>query len=202
MPEQYDLDEVAKALFSVRTSEKPEYERLLIRAGRKAVNPLLRAVVFVTVRQKDMTKDLARSGKRSAFGESEVRYMWAKVTLEPVIDRALKIIQKIGQPATSELCITLLDPDYKIRLATTLILCKGDFVSEEVRQAAQNAIYSIGPDKKQGATVMLLGIIMANNGDHKWRDVLEDFARKEGVSFERCVEKTINTGLIELQKYK
>ena len=202
MFDQYDLDKVAKALFSVRTSEKPEYERLLIRAGKRAVKPLLRAVIFVTVRQKDKTENLARSGQRSVFGESETRYMWAKITLEPIIDEAVKIIQKLGSSGTHELCATLLDADHKIRLATALILCKGNFVNGEILEATQDAIYHIGPDKKQGATVMLLGIMMVNNGDHKWRDVLEDFARKEGVSFERCVEKTINTGLIELQKYK
>ena len=58
MPGQLDLDEVAEAYFSVRTPDRPEYARLLIRARGRAIFPLLRAVLAATARQRKHADDL------------------------------------------------------------------------------------------------------------------------------------------------
>ncbi|HID30526.1 MAG TPA: hypothetical protein EYP19_11055, partial [Desulfobacterales bacterium] len=77
MPVQLDLYEVAEAYFSAPTPDKLEYERLLIRARGKAIFPLLRALLAVTIRQKKYADDLARTGRDLIVGEEFARYMWA-----------------------------------------------------------------------------------------------------------------------------
>jgi len=49
---------------------------------------------------------------------------------------------------------------------------------------------------------MLLGIVMLQARDTKWRDVIEAHAQEAGLSVEQWKERTMDTALIELQKHK
>ncbi len=202
MQEQFDLGEVAEAYFSVPTSDQPEYARFLIRARGRAIFPLLRAILTITAKDRKFTDNLARAGRDSAFGEEGARYIWAGVVMESMIQDAYDVARRIGQPAKAELCRALLERDYKMRLAAALLLAMDESPSGEVQRGIQEALSYIGLDKEQGALLsMLLGSILARAGDAKWQRVIEGHARDNGLNFEEWVERTVNTVLIELQKY-
>lgn len=199
MPERFDLDEVAEAYFSTRTPDRSEYVRLLIRARGNAVFPLLRALLGLTTKYKQLTKDIARAARESIFGEGGGRYMWAKASLESEVQNAYDIIRRIGEPAKIELCRALLERDYKMRLAAALLLSMDESPSEETMHGVQNALAYIKPDQKGAIVLMLLGIVFDRAGDAKWHEVIEDHARDANLSVEQWRERAVNTALIELQ---
>jgi|SRR5687767_11770807 len=196
---EFDLDEVAEAFFSVRTGEKPEFQRLLIRAGNKAVMPLLHALLGVTAKYQHYTNDIARKFKRGIFGEESGRYFWAKVTFESEVKNSYDIIRRIGQPAKDELCRALMDRDYRIRLSAALLLALDEEPSSETYYGTQRSLNYLA-DPSQSLILMLLGIVFLRAGDTKWLALTENHARETGISLQEWVERTINTALIELQR--
>jgi hypothetical protein len=198
MREQPDIDEVAEAYFSVGTNDRPEYARLLIRAGSKAVFPLLHALLDLTLKYKHYTDKIARASEDAVFGEEGGRYMWAKATFEPEVESAYDVIRRIGQPAKTELCRALLERDYRMRLAAALLLSMDETPSSETQNRIQESLSYLA-DPSQSLILMLLGIVMLRAGDAKWGQVIDNHARDSGLSLQEWIERTTNTALIELQ---
>jgi hypothetical protein len=200
MPTQLDLDEVAEAYFAVRTPDRPEYERLLIRAREKAVLPLLRALLGQALQQRRMIDELSEELDATPAESGLAAYLFAKSTFEPTVDQAYDVIQRIGESAKLQLCQALGKNDYELVLAAALLLSWDESPGKAIHEAIQKALAYIkrGPD--QALVFMVLGIAMARAGDLKWQQVIEDHAQKSGLSFEEWVKRTTNSALIELQR--
>jgi hypothetical protein len=197
----FDLDEIAEAYFFVGTNDRPEYLRLLIRAGSKAVLPLLHALLSLTLKYKHYTDKIARAAEGAVFGEEGGRYMLAKATFGPEVENAYDVIRRIGQPAKTELCRVLLDRDYRMRLVAALLLSMDESPSSETQNGVQESLSYLA-DPSQSLILMLLGIAMFRAGDAKWRQVIETHAQSSGISFQEWMERTMITALIELQSVK
>ena len=198
MQEQSDLDEVAEAYFSTGTFDRPEYTRLLIRAGNKAVIPLLHALLALTLKYKQYTDKIARASRDAVFGEQVGRYMWAKATFGREVEDAYDVIRRTGQPAKTVLCRALLEQDYRLRLAAALLLSMDETPSLETLNGIQESLDYLA-DPSQSLILMLLGIVMFRSGDAKWRQAVESHANGSGITPQEWIERTANTALIELQ---
>ncbi len=198
MYEQPDLDEIAEAYLSVGTLDRLEYARLLLRAGSKAVLPLLGALLSLTLKYKHNTDRIARAWRGAAFGEEGGRYIWAKATFEPEVRSAYDVIRRMGQPAKTELCRALLSRNYRIRLGAALLLSMDEKPSSETKNAIQESLSQLA-DPSQSLILMLLGIVMFQAGDDRWKQAIESHACGSGVNLQEWMERTRNTALIELQ---
>lgn len=199
MLENFDLDEIAEAYLSARTPDRPEYERLLIRAREKAVFPLLHALLAQAIKQKKVSGDIGRGLGMTDSGTGLAEYLYAKSTFEPEVEKAYDVIQRTGQPAKTELCRALLERDYRVRLAAALLLSMDETPSSETQNGIQNSLGYLA-DPSQSLILMLLGIVMFRAGDTKWRQAIESHARDSGTSLQEWIERTRDTALIELQR--
>ncbi len=201
MLERLDLNEVAEAYFSVRTPDRPEYERLLIRARAEAVIPLLDALFIVISEHKKHVAALVRRQRLSAKEEEGARIFLAKVIIEPIIQAAYDVVRRLGPLAQVLLCGTLLHYEYKIRTAAALLLAMNDSPDEKVQELVQLAIALLERKyKNQGILVRVLGIVLFHTGASEGKKIVEDEARSNNFTVDEWMKRMTNTALAELVK--
>ncbi len=213
MLEQLDLDKVAEAYFHIKTPrDRLEYERLLIRARSEAIPPILQAMLdSIEAAEVHVDKLIAKHVPIRLYhtlGEKEIRKRWAKLSTEPILQDGYEMLQKIeqsGQPVSTLLCVVVIQGDYVMRLAATMLLVMFEALTEEARQGIRLALPLIRSNykwrrKKQEVLVGLLAIILAHAGEAHWKKLVEDEARFYRLTVEQWIERTTIEGLIELQR--
>lgn len=203
MLEQLDLDEVAEAYFFVRPSDRPEYERLLIRARGKAVLPILRALLAKIAVGDVHSNKLAHIGSH-ILPEKEVANVWKQITMEHV-QLAYNMIERIEQTKQSAgipLCEVLLQEGDKMRLAAAILLSMYKSPGKEIQEGVQSALRLITSEKnkQQGTLLRLLEIVLSRTGDVQWRRRVEDQARKNGLDVEQWADRAKKEAYIQLQR--
>lgn len=208
MLEQLDLDEVAEAYFNVRKPERPEYERLLIRARSEAILPILQAlltsVAASEVHIQETIKKFVPIRLYPTHVERATREWWAKVSTEREVQEAYEILQKIeqtGQPVSTRLAEVLLLARYEYRLIAALLLLMYESLDKDALERVQAAFGLFSSKyRKYRKLFELTAIILAQTGDARLNNAIEDDARSRHLTVEQWIERTKMAGLIELQK--
>ncbi|HWS83236.1 MAG TPA: hypothetical protein VN207_03160 [Ktedonobacteraceae bacterium] len=199
MLERLDLNEVAEAYFSVRTPDRPEYERLLIRAGAEAIFPLLDALLIVTSEYKNQIVTLIRRERLSTKEADAVRIFLAKAYMEPMIEAAYDVVRRIGPLAQVLLCGMLLHYEYKIRIAAAVLLTMNNSPDEKVQKLVPLSIALLQQKyRNQGILVRVLGIVLFHTEASEWKKIVEDEARSKDVTVDEWMKQIMNTALAEL----
>ncbi len=201
MLDRLDLNEVAEAYFSVRTSDRPEYERLLIRARAEAVFPLLEALLIVTSEYKKLVAILMHHERLSAREKAGARIFVAKVHIEPMMEAAYDVVRRIGPLAQVLLCGMLLHYEYKIRIAAALLLAMNTSPDEKVQELVELAMILLERKlKNQGILLRVLGIVLFHAGASEGKKLVEDEARSNNFTIDEWIQRVINTASAELIK--
>jgi hypothetical protein len=201
MLERLDLNEVAEAYFSVGVPDRPEYERLLIRARAEAVLPLLDALFIVISEHKKTVAALIRRQRLSAKEADGARIFLAKAFVEPIMGAADDVVRRVGPLAQGILCGLLLHYEYKMRLAAALLLAMNDSPDEKVQELVELAIALLERKyKNQGILVRVLGIVLFHTGASEGKKIVEDEARSNNFTVDEWMKRMTNTALAELVK--
>lgn len=202
MLDNFDLTEIAEAYFSVPTPHRIEYQRLLIRARDNAVQPILRAMLIQLERTRSQANDLGRRGRNSAFGETEARYIWAKVTVEKMLEDAHEIFRRIDERAYTHFPILLLESANKQVLIVAMLLQMAPTLSENTIADLGQRIRNLSPEpgEERKFAIMLCGSILAQAGNRQWQQLIAEHSHQMGLTPDEWKTKTWNSALIALQK--
>ena len=195
-----NLSESAQVYFSVAAPQRREYLVELIRGQANSVTPIISTMLSHIETQKSRVNDLVLSGKGSTIQEHDIRYMWAETTLVPFIKLGSDVIKEIGSPANQEIAHKLLISDKKTSYLVSLILHNLNPIDSETLTIVDNASQTIGPDKSKGALVLMLGLLLAENGNQKWINFIKEYCQNEHIDWDRFENLTINTILLGLHK--
>ena len=195
-----NLSESAQVYFSVAAPQRREYLVELIRGQANSVTPIISTMLSHIETQKSRVNDLVLSGKGSTIQEHDIRYMWAETTLVPFIKLGSDVIKEIGSPANQEIAHKLLISDKKTSYLVSLILHNLKPIDSETLTIVDNASQTIGPDKSKGALVLMLGLLLAENGNQKWINFIKEYCQNEHIDWDRFENLTINTILLGLHK--
>lgn len=199
-PERTELYEIARAFLSVRKLEQPEFERLLIRAKAEAIPPLLRALHSMIGMQRLRARRLARQARRSKRGMELFRAWWAQICVEPLLDAANDVIQRIGPEAQLALVKSIVQPSASIQIEAALLLEKSGEISMEAEQAIEPllAVLAIDRKKRFKTLIVLLGIVLTRSGDVRWRTEIEEWAAKRGSTLSEYADRMRKMAILEL----
>ena len=195
-----NLSESAQVYFSVAAPQRREYLVELIRGQANSVTPIISTMLSHIETQKSRVNDLVLSGKGSTIQEHDIRYMWAETTLVPFIKLGSDVIKEIGSPANQEIAHKLLISDKKTSYLVSLILHNLKPIDSETLTIVDNASQTNGPDKIKGALVLMLGLLLAENGNQKWINFIKEYCQNEHIDWDRFENLTINTILLGLHK--
>ncbi len=191
-----EIREIARALFSVRTLDRWEYQVLLIREGLPAI-PI---ILDEAMRHGDQLKSIGRKAAPNVN--------WQKVPLKmsipmaiimkgEIVDLSYSIISGKGTEAEEILQDEFINGDMGLKLFILLIFLKFQSLSFETQNFLLYTMKYYG-ERKDQLFCSLIALILENFAEPERKIHLAKIFRPEGETYEEACEFWTGKALIKL----
>lgn len=167
-------DDLAEMYLLARPDDRIEYSRILIRYQKLTVGPLVNSIILIT-------NYLFRMIQGKTDLPEEPRQISPDI-VDPIIDAAYIIIQKLGEIGLLEVCSMLSGPSRRIQIVAGLLLLKFTDLNLQYLELIESILQKVSGDVFYENLVALMVLILGKAGNARMQANLARLAQVNEIS--------------------